>query len=276
MHLKFTKMNGLGNDFVVINAINQSVLLTPEQRRAIAHRQLGVGCDQILLVEPSIHDDSDFFFRIYNSDGSEAGQCGNGARCFARYVMDKGLSDKRELRVDTISGPLELFLVENDLVRVNIGVPEFQPERIPMVAPEYSASYPIEVNGETLQLATVSVGNPHAVLRVDSVADAPVEAIGKALQAHPQFPEKSNVEFMEICNRDHIKLRIYERGACETMACGSGACGAVAAGINQQLLDERVTVSMAGGELTIEWPGGNHPLWMTGPTATVFEGGIEL
>jgi len=276
MDLKFTKMNGLGNDLVVIDAINQSIKLTENQCKTIADRRLGIGCDQILLVERPTRSDSDFFFRIFNADGSEAGQCGNGARCFARFVKEKGLSDKDAFRVDTISGLLELYLADEGQVRVNIGIPEFRPKHIPMVVDQQATSYPITANGHHIQMATVAVGNPHAVTIVDSVDIAPVEEIGQALQAHPQFPEKANVEFMEICSRDRIKLRIYERGSAETMACGSGACGAVAAGINQQLLNERVTVSMPGGELYIEWQGGDHPLWMTGPTATVFEGSIEL
>ena len=276
MHLKFTKMNGLGNDFVIIDAINQQVNLTPEQCRYMGHRNLGIGCDQILLVEKPQNPESDFFFRIYNSDGSEAGQCGNGARCFARFVKEKGLSDKDQFRVDTISGPLELYLEEAGQVRVNIGVPQFQPAEVPLAADAFADRYPIEIDGHTYLMGAVSVGNPHAVLIVDDVEQAPVEAIGQALQDHPSFPEKANVEFMQICNPDHIKLRIFERGAGETMACGSGASGAVASGIQQQRLDPKVTVSMPGGELTIAWQGGDHPLWMTGPTANVFEGGIEL
>ncbi len=276
MKLDFTKMNGLGNDFVVIDAINQSIQLTAAQILYLADRRLGVGCDQILLVEPAITPQSDFFFRIFNSDGSEAGQCGNGARCFARFVRDKGLSDKDALKVDTISGPLELYLAEAGLVRVNMGTPELRPEKIPLCADKPATTYPIMVAGEPLPMAAVSMGNPHAIWIVDDVDHAPVEMVGKALQDHEQFPEKANVEFMEIRSRDHIKLRIYERGAAETMACGSGACAAAASGINQQLLNEKVTVSMPGGELSIEWLGGDHPLWMTGPTTTVFEGSIEL
>jgi len=276
MIVKFTKMNGLGNDFVIIDAVSRPVELSREQLIYLGDRRLGVGCDQILLVEPAANPDSDFFFRIYNSDGSEAGQCGNGARCFARFVRDQGLSSKDILLVDTLSGPLQLYLTETNQVRVNMGTPEFQPKIIPMNIDQQATTYPISVNGQTLKMATVSMGNPHAVWIVDDTQHAPVSEVGQALQNHELFPQKTNVGFMEICSRDHIRLRVYERGAGETMACGSGASAAVASGVAQQLLNERVTVSMTGGELLIEWLGGNHPLWMTGPTATVFEGSIEL
>ena len=269
-------MQGLGNDFIVIDAINQSVSLSPEQTRFIADRHFGIGCDQVLLVESSQLADVDFRYRILNADGSEVEQCGNGARCFARFVTDKGLSDKEVIVVETAGGIITLHLVENDLVRVDMGVPRLIPSEIPFIAEQQAASYPLEVDGESLAIGAVSMGNPHAVVRVEDIEQAPVERLGPLLESHHTFPNRVNVGFMQVLDAQHIKLRVYERGAAETLACGSGACGAVVAGRQQGWLDETVSVTLPGGELIIQWPGEGHPVQMTGPAVTVFEGSITL
>ncbi len=276
MPLVFSKMHGLGNDFVVFDAINQSLDLSPEQVRFIADRRFCIGCDQILLVEPPRDALTDFYYRIFNADGSEVQQCGNGARCFARFVRGKGLTEKDVLDVGTRAGRIRLFLEGRDRVRVNMGEPRLEPAQIPFVAGERAVRYPLDVDGDALEIAAVSMGNPHAVLRVESVAEAPVEALGPKIECHPRFPERVNAGFMEIRDRGHIKLRVYERGAGETPACGTGACAAVVAGQIQGLLDERVEVSLAGGDLVIKWRGDNEPVWMSGPATQVYEGRIEL
>lgn len=253
MRLKFVKMHGIGNDFVVFDAIRQSVKLSPAQIRHLANRRFGVGCDQILLVEKSPGGAADFGYRIYNADGGEVEQCGNGARCFMRFVHDEGLTAKTTVRVRTVCGELELFLQPDGLVRVNMGVPQFEPARIPFEAPAAAVSYPLDVNGVTLTIGAVSMGNPHAVLQVDNVQTADVARLGPAIESHPRFPRQVNAGFMQILARDHINLRVYERGAGETLACGSGACAAVAAGRVWELLDSKVTVSLPGGNLIIEW-----------------------
>ncbi|HIP53106.1 MAG TPA: diaminopimelate epimerase [Chromatiales bacterium] len=274
--LKFTKMQGLGNDFVVFDAIHQQVELTPEQIRRIADRRFGVGCDQILLVEPPRDDRTDFHYRIFNADGSEVEQCGNGARCFARFVRDKGLTDKAEIDVGTRAGNIRLYVETDGRVRVNMGPPVLAPDKIPFVADEQHKSYLLEVEREQFSIAAVSMGNPHAVLQVKHVDEAPVHHVGPLIEHHPRFPQRVNVGFMEVVDRGHIRLRVYERGAGETLACGTGACAAVVAGRIQGLLDERVEVGLRGGDLVIEWQGGEAPVWMTGPAQTVFEGSIEL
>jgi diaminopimelate epimerase len=276
MTLKFTKMQGLGNDFVVFNAIDQQVELSLEQCRLIADRRFGIGCDQILLVEKARDPASDFHYRIINADGSEVGQCGNGARCFARFVRDQGLCDKDEIAVGTSSGNIRLYHEADGQVRVNMGVPVLDPAKIPFQAQAQAGSYSIEADGQTLSIGAVSMGNPHAVLQVASVEQAPVESLGPLLERHPRFPERVNVGFMEVRSRGQIALRVYERGAGETLACGTGACAAVVAGRIQGLLDERVRVSLPGGDLMIEWQGDNQPVWMSGPAVTVFEGTIQL
>ncbi|MES9936691.1 MAG: diaminopimelate epimerase [Sedimenticola sp.] len=276
MRLQFTKMHGLGNDFVVIDAIGQDVRLTPEQCRFLGDRRFGVGCDQILLVERPGNAETDFYYRIFNSDGSEVEQCGNGARCFARFVRDKGLTHKDEIDVGTHSGNIRLYIEDDGNVRVNMGAPVLVPDQIPFMADEIATSYPIEAGGEQLVIAAVSMGNPHAVLQVESVESAPVERLGPLMESHPRFPQRVNVGFMEVRSRDTIGLRVFERGAGETLACGTGACAAVVAGQIQGLLDEQVRVALPGGELVIKWQGGDRPVWMSGPAVSVYEGTIEL
>jgi diaminopimelate epimerase len=276
MELKFTKMQGIGNDFVVIDAINQSVELTPDLARRIADRRYGIGCDQILVVEPPVSDHVAFRYRIINADGSEVGQCGNGARCFARFVRDKGLIDVDEFAVETASGVLVPRLLENGLVQVDMGQPEFEPAAIPFVANAVAPAYALEVNGETLTVGTVSMGNPHVVLKVGNIDAAPVDTIGPALEQHPRFPERVNVGFMQIVSPRHIRLRVFERGAGETLACGSGACAAVVVGQTWGKLDSQVEVDLPGGQLMIERQSATAPVLMTGPAETVFEGIIEL
>jgi diaminopimelate epimerase len=276
MELNFTKMHGLGNDFVVIDAIHQAVDMTPELARRLADRRFGIGCDQLLLVESPRLPGTDFHYRIFNADGSEVEQCGNGARCFARFVRDQGLTDKDEIPVGTAKGPITLYIEADGQVRVNMGPPRLVPADIPFVADEQAASYQIEADGRDWTIGAVSMGNPHAVLVVDDVATAPVEKLGPIMESHPRFPQRVNVGFMAVRDRAHVDLRVYERGAGETLACGTGACAAVVAGRLQGLLDERVTVRLPGGELVISWSGSNEPVWMTGPATRVFEGRIGL
>ena len=276
MILNFTKMQGLGNDFVVFDAIHQQVDLTGAQCRHIADRHFGVGCDQLLLVEPARMAGSDFHYRIFNADGSEVEQCGNGARCFARYVRDRGLTEKDVITVGTLSGIITLYLQEDGSVKVNMGVPELEPANIPFVAEQSAISYAIEVGAEILMLGAVSMGNPHAVLTVADVDTAQVERIGPLLERHPRFPHRVNVGFMQVCSPQKIRLRVFERGSGETLACGSGACAAVVSGRRQGLLSDTVEVSLAGGDLRIEWQGPGHPVWMSGPAIQVFDGAIEL
>ncbi len=270
-------MHGLGNDFVVIDAINQSISLTTEQIKFIADRHFGVGCDQLLLVEKPISANADFTYRIFNADGGEVEQCGNGARCFARFVRDKQLSNKNEIRVDTHSGQLILTFDSDDLIIVNMGVPKHLPVEIPIRADEEAHFYTIPINNTEKAFGAVSMGNPHAVLQVIDINSAPVEELGALLESHPFFPERANIGFMQIINRQHIKLRVYERGAKETLACGSGACAAVVIGIEQNMLaQENISVELLGGTLAISWLGRNHPVYMKGPAVSVFEGQIEL
>jgi diaminopimelate epimerase len=276
MQLKFTKMHGIGNDFVVINAISQSVHLSPEQIRHICDRHFGVGCDQLLLVETSNREDAEFRYRIYNADGGEVGQCGNGARCFARFVRDQGLTQNSEIAVETAGGMIRLILQDDDQVTVDMGVPNFEPAALPFEAEASAESYDIVVNGDKYAIGAVSVGNPHAVIQVDSVADAPVLTLGAALEKHPRFAEGVNVGFMEIIDRGHIRLRVFERGVGETLACGTGACAAVAIGIRNHLLNNQVHVALRGGELNISWNGEGASLLMTGPAQTVYQGQIQL
>jgi diaminopimelate epimerase len=276
MKINFTKMHGLGNDFVVIDAINQQIQLTTEQIQFLADRHFGVGCDQLLLVEKPISDNAEFKYRIFNADGSEVSQCGNGARCFARFVRDKGLSNKEEIVVDTDARQLILRLVAGDLVAVEMGIPVFEPSLIPLNASEESTLYKVNLAEGDVEFTAVSMGNPHAVIRVDNVVMAPVSSVGAALECHQLFPARANIGFMQIIDRRQIKLRVYERGAAETLACGSGACAAVVAGIEQGLLDQEVRVELPGGELVISWIGRGYPVLMTGAAKTVFEGQIKL
>ncbi len=276
MSIRFTKMHGLGNDFVVIDAINQSIDLNSAALRLIADRHFGVGCDQILLVEAAQQPQVDFTYRIFNADGGEVEQCGNGARCFARFVHDKGLTDKSEIPVATASGIICLSLQEDGQVSVNMGAPVFIPEQIPFVADAVDSCYSLDVEGQVLEISAVSMGNPHAVLRVEDVDAAPVSTLGAKIESHPRFPQRVNAGFMQILDRQHIRLRVFERGSGETLACGSGACAAVVAGRQQGWLDDKVSVSLAGGELHIIWPGGEEPVMMIGPAVSVFEGELNL
>jgi diaminopimelate epimerase len=276
MRLEFTKMHGLGNDFVVIDCITQRARLETYQIKQIADRHFGVGFDQLLLVEPPSRPDVDFCYRIFNADGSEVQQCGNGARCFARFVRDRKLTRKSKLVVETASGIIELNIAPNGWVRVNMGVPRLEPAEIPFIAEQRALTYPIEVANRIVEISAVSMGNPHAVILVDDVDTAPVREIGRPLESHARFPERVNVGFLQIIDRNNARLRVFERGTGETLACGTGTCAAVVAGIQQGLLDERVRVQLRGGELDIRWQGEGHPVWMTGPTARVFDGVLRM
>ena len=269
-------MHGLGNDFVVINGINQSIQLTPKQIQFIANRHFGVGCDQLLLVENTTHKDADFRYRIFNANGSEVEQCGNGARCFAIFVRDEGLTNKTEIPVITKTGLITLKIEDNDQVTVNMGIPELQPDKIPFKASTQSAIYSLDIAGKPIELSAISMGNPHAVILVDNIETAAVEELGKAIQKNTHFPNSVNVGFMQIIDQNNIKLRVYERGVGETQACGTGACAAVVAGRIQNLLDTDVNVELLGGNLSINWAGAQNPVMMTGATATVFKGTISL
>jgi diaminopimelate epimerase len=276
MKLKFTKMQGVGNDFVVLDAIRQPLTMTAELARRIADRHFGIGCDQILLVEKSLSPASDFRYRIWNGDGGEVEQCGNGARCFVRFVHEKALTHKREIRVETKSGSLTLTLEPDGKVKVNMGAPVFDPMRIPFLAASDEPVQGLEAGGRSVSIAALSMGNPHAVQIVDDVDAAPVTELGPLIETHPRFPQRVNAGFMQILDRTHIRLRVWERGAGETLACGTGACAAVVAGIRAGHLDAKVEVATRGGHLTIEWQGVDNPVWMTGPAVTVYEGEIEI
>lgn len=276
MKLRFTKMQGLGNDFVVFDGVRQQVNLGAEQCRFLADRRFGIGCDQILLVEPPRLADTDFHYRIFNADGSEVEQCGNGARCFARFVLDQGLTDKTEIPVGTAAGPIHLFLDADGQARVNMGAPQFEPQHIPFLAAAEADSYDLEVDGQTLRIGAVSMGNPHAVIQVKDLDQAPVARLGPLIEHHPRFPRRVNAGFLQILDPGHVRLRVFERGTGETLACGTGACAAVAVGRRLGLLAETVRVSLPGGDLRITWEGGASPLWMTGPAVSVFDGEIEL
>ena len=276
MKLRFTKMHGLGNDFVVFDGINQTVTLTPEQCRHIADRHFGVGCDQILLVEQSTRDDVDFRYRIFNADGGEVEQCGNGARCFVRFVHDHGLTDKTTIRVETASGIIEPRLLDNGLVKVNMGAPRFVPADVPFAAEAEAMSYALKVGQHVIHIAALSMGNPHAVLKVNDLDNAPVDILGPAIESHARFPQRVNAGFMQVLTPHDIRLRVYERGAGETLACGTGACAAAVAGIRQDWLKSPVSVHTRGGDLIIEWAGQDQAVFMTGPAETVFEGELEI
>jgi len=273
--LKFSKMHGIGNDFIVIDAINQHVELTTSQIRLLADRRYGIGCDQLLLVETSSNPMVDFKYRIFNADGSEVDQCGNGARCFARFVYDKGLTDKTTIAVETASGVIYPSLKSGGEVMVDMGLPKFKPMDIPFLTDTQSLTYSLPiVDRHDLEIGVVSMGNPHAVLLVDDVNKAEVNTLGALIEWHRQFPERVNVGFMEVVNPNQINLRVFERGAGETLACGTGACAAVASGIQRGLLAREVSVKLPGGELLIKWADDNASVWMTGPTTHVFDGEI--
>lgn len=255
MRLKFTKMHGLGNDFVVLDATRAPMALTPAQLRFLADRHFGVGCDQLLVVEPPRSKDTDFYYRIFNADGGEVEQCGNGARCFVRYVHERGLTAKRAIRVGTLGGVIEPRLEADGQVTVDMGMPVFEPARIPFEAPAEAPLYDLEVNKKTIKINVLSIGNPHAVQLVENVDTAPVASEGPLIESHPRFPRRVNAGYMQVMDRSHIRLRVYERGAGETLACGTGACAAVVAGIRRGLLDARAHVATRGGDLVIVWPG---------------------
>ncbi len=276
MKLKFSKMHGLGNDFVVLDGVRQDVSLTPDQLRHLGNRNFGVGCDQILLVEKASRTDLDFRYRIFNADGGEVEQCGNGARCFVRFVHDQGLTDKREIRVETMKGVISPRLERDGTITVDMGAPVFAPEKIPFVSETDDLLQDLIIDQEHVKITALSMGNPHAVQVVADVDNAPVARQGPLIEKHPRFPQRVNAGFMQITGRQSIKLRVYERGAGETLACGTGACAAVATGIARGLLDSPVRVETRGGELSIAWGGLGCPVLMTGPAVTVFNGEIEL
>ncbi|EHH1051191.1 diaminopimelate epimerase [Vibrio parahaemolyticus] len=275
MHFHFSKMHGLGNDFMVVDCITQNVFFSQDLIRRLADRHTGVGFDQLLVVEAPYDPETDFHYRIFNADGSEVEQCGNGARCFARFVRLKGLTNKYSISVSTKKGKMILDVEDDGEVTVNMGVPEFEPNKIPFKAKQKEKTYIMRAGDKTLFCGAVSMGNPHVVTVVDDVDTADVDTLGPLLESHERFPERVNAGFMQVVRRDHIRLRVYERGAGETQACGSGACGAVAVGILQGLLDESVKVSLPGGELHISWQGPGKPLFMTGPATHVFDGQLS-
>lgn len=274
--MQFSKMHGLGNDFVVIDAITQNVYFTPETIKRLADRHRGIGFDQLLIVEPPYDPDLDFHYRIFNADGSEVAQCGNGARCFARFVTLKNLTNKKDIAVSTQNGKMILSVQDNGHIRVNMGEPIWEPNKIPFTANKFEKNYILRTEIQTVLCGTVSMGNPHCVLTVDNIDTANVDELGPLLECHERFPDRVNVGFMQIVDRNHIKLRVYERGAGETQACGSGACAAAAVGIMQGTLDNPVQVDLPGGSLWIEWTGVGTPLYMTGDATHVYDGYINL
>ena len=276
MEHQFTKMHGIGNDFVVFDTFTQSLTLSPEKVRHIADRQFGIGCDQILLLEPSQTNDADVHYRIFNADGGEVAQCGNGARCAAVYLKEKGLVTKSEIIAETNGGRLVLSLDDNDLVTVNMGIPEFEPANIPLAVDTRSELYHLKIGGDEIAFGAVSMGNPHAVLFVDDIDTAPVNVIGPAVQLSDLFPESVNVGFIQPLNKQAFRLRVYERGSGETLACGSGACAAMVIACQQGYLEGTIDAELRGGHLTLRWAGEGEPVFMTGPATTVFEGKIEL
>lgn len=276
MLLHFTKMHGLGNDFMVVDLITQRARLREEQIRQLADRRFGVGFDQLLIVEPPRDPEMDFRYRIFNADGGEVESCGNGARCFARFVHDQRLTHKHEIQVETAGGPLTLVVQEDKQVTVKMGIPRFAPAALPFEAEVDQPLHPLDVDGETHSVSTVSMGNPHAVLQVDDVDTAPVTQLGPRIEHHPRFSRRVNVGFMQRLSAHEIRLRVHERGSGETLACGTGACAAVACGIRQGLLKSPVTVHLRGGALHIEWPHAEGPMLMTGPAERVYDGRIAL
>ncbi|WP_434140297.1 diaminopimelate epimerase [Pseudomonas luteola] len=276
MLLRFTKMHGLGNDFMVLDLISQHAHIQPKHARQWGDRHTGVGFDQLLIVETPSNPDVDFRYRIFNSDGSEVEQCGNGARCFARFVFDKRLTVKKVIKVETKGGIIELRLRNDNQVMVDMGAPRLEPRQIPFEADAEAISYPVQVEGRTVELAAVSMGNPHGVLRVDNVDTAPVHELGPKLEHHPRFPNRANIGFLQVIDEHRARLRVWERGAGETQACGTGACAAVVAGIRQGWLNSPVQIELPGGLLDIEWAGPGKPVLMTGPAVRVYEGQVRL
>ncbi|QJD99783.1 diaminopimelate epimerase [Massilia forsythiae] len=283
MKLKFTKMHGAGNDFIVIDAINQHIDFGPDQWRRLADRRFGIGADQILVVERPTAPDCDFRYRIFNNDGGEVEQCGNGSRAFVRFVSEQGLTPKRSIRVQTMAGIITPRLEDDGSVTVDMGAPVLEPARVPFdagglkgVAQGRDTLWPIAVHGQEILVSVVSMGNPHAVQVVDDVDTAPVADTGPAIEHHPRFPKRVNAGYLQVLDRGHVKLRVFERGAGETLACGTGACAAVVAGIRRGLLDSPVQVEARGGALTIGWAGEGEPVFLSGPAVSVFEGEIDL
>lgn len=276
MRLRFTKMHGLGNDFIVIDAINQRVNLSAKQIQTLSNRRFGIGCDQVLIVETPKKPDADFYYRIFNYDGSEVENCGNGARCFAKFVRDRQLTGKSTITVDTLCGRMQLTVQKNNLVTVDMGIPVLNPSDIPYIAAQKQTTYPLQLSDRIIDISAVSMGNPHAVTVVADVQTAAIETQGPEIEAHSDFPNKVNAGFMAIKSRKEIDLRVYERGVGETLACGTGACAAVVAGRLQQQLDSNVLVNLPGGALTIEWAGEGHSVMMSGPAASVFHGQVTV
>ena len=273
---RFTKMHGLGNDFVVFDAVTHPLALTATQIQRLADRRFGIGCDQVLVVEPPRRSDTDFYYRIFNADGGEVEQCGNGARCFARFVRDRGLSAKTKIAVETSAGVIYPELQANGTVTVNMGVPRLEPHAVPFQADARQVVYDLNVDGALVPLTVLSMGNPHAVQIVADVESAPVATQGAKIEHHARFAKRTNAGFMQIIDRGHIQVRVWERGAGETLACGTGACAAVVAGRLRGLLDENVAVRLRGGTLQIHWRGEGEPVMMTGDAVSVFEGEIDL
>lgn len=276
MQLRFTKMHGLGNDFMVLDLISQHAHIQPKHVRQWGDRNTGVGFDQLLIVETPTKPDVDFRYRIFNADGSEVEQCGNGARCFARFVFDKRLTVKKQIRVETKGGIIELHLKGDGQVRVDMGAPRLQAAEVPFIADAEALSHAVQVEGETVELAVVSMGNPHGVLRVADVDQAPVLTLGPKLECHPRFPQKANIGFLQIIDAQRARLRVWERGVGETRACGTGACAAAVAGIRQGWLTSPVSIELPGGLLNIEWDGVGQPVLMTGPATRVYEGQVRV
>ena len=276
MPVPFTKMHGAGNDFVVFDGVSRPIQITPRKIRRLADRHFGIGCDQVLLVERPTASGADFRYRIFNADGGEVEQCGNGARCFVRFVRDKRLTTKDEIAVETLAGMIYPRLEPDGGVSVNMGVPRFEPVEVPFEAGARENVYDLEVDGRTVSVSVLSMGNPHAVQLVPDVDAAPVNTQGPQIERHARFPRRVNAGYMQIVDRRHIRLRVYERGAGETLACGSGACAAAVAGRQRGLLDDKVEVKLPGGTLRVSWAGEGQPVWMTGPAITVFEGTIDL
>ncbi|PTV56414.1 diaminopimelate epimerase [Pseudomonas putida] len=276
MLLRFTKMHGLGNDFMVLDLVSQHAHIQPKHAKQWGDRHTGIGFDQLLIVEAPNNPEVDFRYRIFNADGSEVEQCGNGARCFARFVLDKRLTAKKRIRVETKSGIIVLDVQNDGQVSVNMGPPRFIPAEIPFVADAQAPSYPLEVDGQLYSIAAVSMGNPHAVLRVDDVPTAPVHELGPKIENHPRFPQRVNAGFIQVIDRHRANLRVWERGAGETQACGTGACAAAVAAISQGWMDSPVSLDLPGGRLHIEWAGPGKPVMMTGPAVRVYEGQVRL
>jgi diaminopimelate epimerase len=274
--IRFTKMHGQGNDFVVLDGVRQALDVTPDKARFLADRHLGVGCEQLLVVEKPASAQNDFRYRIYNADGGEVEQCGNGARCFARYVLDEGLTAKREIRVETVAGVIVPRIEDSGQVTVDMGQPRFDPREVPFLFDEIRLVYPLRVAGLPVEVSVLSMGNPHAVQVVEDAERAPVREQGPLLERHPAFPQRVNAGYMQPLSRGHVKLRVWERGAGETLACGTGACAAVVAGIRRGMLDEEVRVTTRGGDLLVRWRGQDSPVMMTGDAVRVFDGEIEI